>query len=386
MSETTPTAEDRPQTMTTGAVDRPWHMRAWAGINARGWFRVLVRNRFAVSPRRIPMAFILSGLSLFNSSLSLLQYLVHGRRIARTDLVDDPVFVLGHWRSGTTLLHELLVHDPQHTFPNTYCCFGPNHFLLTERVLKRMLTFFLPSQRPMDNMAIGWDLPQEDEWALCNMGVPSPYLTIMFPNRPPQDSDYLDLRDLSAADRRRWQSKLAWFLKCLTVRDARRIVLKTPLHTCRVRSLIEAFPNARFVHIARNPFDIFPSTLHTWRKMYRYHGVQVPRFEGLEQYVIETFCHMYRVFDEDIPLIKSGHFCELRYEDLVRDPVGQMQRVYEQLDMGGIEQARPGWEEYAAKTAGYQTNRYALPGEQRAQIATRWAGYFQKYGYDANEA
>ncbi len=384
MDEAQRTGDEPNRTVTTGAADRFWHLRAWAGINARGWFRVLVRNRCAVSPSRIPMAMILSGLGPFNSAMSLVQQAVYGRRIARTELVDDPLFVLGHWRSGTTLLHELLVHDPQHTCPNTYCCFGPNHFLLTEAVMKRLLTFLLPRQRPMDNMAVGWDLPQEDEWALCNMGVPSPYLTIMFPNRPAQDPEYLDLRDLTPAQRQHWQRCLTWFLKSLTVRHPQRIVLKNPLHTFRVRALLEAFPHARFVHIARNPFDIFPSTIHTWQKMYRYHGVQVPRFEGLEQYVLDTFCHMYRVFDEDVSLIPPGRFCEIRYEDLVREPVEQMRRVYEQLNLGGIEAARPGWEAYAARTAGYQRNRYVLPEAQRAQIAARWSGYLEKYRYNTD--
>jgi omega-hydroxy-beta-dihydromenaquinone-9 sulfotransferase len=373
------------RTIATGAADRFWHMRAWAGMNVSGWFRVVVRNRFDVSPQRIAMAVIQSGASVFNSMLGLLQQTVYGRRIAHTELADDPLFVIGHWRSGTTLLHELLVHDPQHTCPNTYCCFGPNHFLLSESLMKRLLTIFLPRQRPMDSMAVGWDLPQEDEWALCNMGVPSPYLTIMFPNRPVQYPEYFDLRDLPPAQRQHWQQRLTWFLKCLTVREAKRIVLKNPLHTFRVRALLEAFPGARFVHIARNPFEIFPSTMHTWQKMYRYHGVQVPRFENLEPYVLDTFCHMFRVFEEDVALIPPGRFCEIRYEDLVSNPVQQMQGVYEQLGLDGIAQARPGWEAYAARTAGYQRNRYALSDEQRQQIAGRWAGYFQRYGYQVDE-
>jgi omega-hydroxy-beta-dihydromenaquinone-9 sulfotransferase len=373
------------QTVTSGAADRFWHMRAWAGMNASGWLRALIRNRLDVSPQRVVMAAIQTGASVFNSSLGLLQQTVHGRRIARTELADDPLFVIGHWRSGTTLLHELLVHDPQHTCPNTYCCFGPNHFLLSESLMKRLLILLLPRQRPMDSMAVGWDLPQEDEWALCNMGVPSPYLTILFPNRPVQYPEYFDLRSLPPARRQHWQRRLTWFLKCLTVREAKRIVLKNPLHTFRVRALLEAFPGARFVHIARNPFDIFPSTMHTWQKMYRYHGVQVPRFENLEQYVLDTFCHMFRVFEEDVALIPPGRFCEIRYEDLVNNPVQQMQRVYEQLGLEGLAQARPGWEAYAARTAGYQRNRYALSDEQRQMLTRRWAGYFQRYGYQVDE-
>ena len=356
-------------------------MRAWSGINVSGWFRVLWRNRFAVSPSRIPMALILTGLSGLHTSLGVLQSLLYGRRIRQTRLVDDPIFVLGHWRSGTTLLHELLVRDPQHTFPDTYACFAPNDFLLTERFLKPLVTQLLPGRRPMDDMAVAWDRPQEDEWALCNLGLPSPYLTIMFSNRAPQDSAYLDLRGVSPAARRFWQQRLLWFLKCLTLRQPGRIVLKTPLHTFRVPVLLEQFPRARFVHIARDPFAIFPSMLHTWERMYRYHGLQVPRLQGLESYVLKTFSHMYRVFEEDVLQIPADRFCEVRYEDLTREPMAEMQRIYDRLQLVASEAARAGWRDYAEQAAGYRPNRYQVTPEQRQKIVAHWSGYLEKYGY-----
>ena len=370
---------------------RPWRglrigrgtCAAWTGIHFAGYLRVLAAQPL----RRLPLAdtrwrrFSL-GISSINSCLGILQSWVYGRRIAETQLIEDPVFVLGHWRTGTTLLHELLVCDPRHTFPDTYACFGPNHFLLTDRFLKRLMGFLLPPQRPMDNMAIRLDYPQEDEWALCNMGLPSPYHLIMFPNRPLKGPSYLDLRDVPPADRQRWKSQLLWFLKCLTVRCPQRIVLKTPAHTCRIRTLLELFPRARFVHIVRDPFEVFPSTVHTWKRMYRYQGLQVPRYKGLEEHVLATFCRMYEVFEEDVRSVDPSRLWEMRYEDLVADPLGQMETVYRQLDLGDFEPVRPRIAEYVARTEGYRTNRYEITDDMRRQIAQRWGPFLVKYGYD----
>lgn len=350
-------------------------------MNFLGWMRLLIRNRFSVSPSRIPMALIITGISVFNSGLSVLQRVIYGRRIARTELVDDPVFVLGHWRSGTTLVHELLAMDPRHAAPSTFACFCPNHFLLTGRILPRCLRLLLPSQRPMDNMALSWESPQEDEWAMCNGGLPSPYLSLAFPNRPPQWSEYLDLRDVPAAALERWKRGLRRFLQCVTLQNPKRLVLKSPQHTCRLRVLVEMFPRARFVHIVRNPFVIFPSTIKTWKRFHKYHGLQVPRYEGLEEYVFTTFQRMYEAFEEDRDLVEPGRLCDVRYEDLVQDPVGQMRRIYEQLGLEGFEQARPGIEQYLARTADYQPNRYELPPELRAEISRRWKPYFERYAY-----
>ncbi len=368
-----------------GYTDKPWFLRFWDGMNATGWFPMLLRNRLHISPRRWAMALLMTVLSLMNFGLWLLQLLVWGRRIARTQLQGDPVFVIGHWRSGTTLLHELLVLDERHTYSNTFDCFCPNHFLLTAPVFRPVLSGLLPKQRPMDNMAAGWDCPQEDEFALCNMGLPSPYQTIAFPNHPPQNQQFFELADVSPRQRARWQSGLMWFLKCLTVRTPRRIVLKSPPHTFRIKVLLEMFPKACFIHIIRNPYVIFPSTINLWKRLYRNDGLQMPTYEGLEEHVFATFSRMYEVFERDRSLIPAGQFCEVRYEDLVAQPIQQMQRVYDELNLGGFETVRPQMEAYFAQKADYKTNRYQLPPELAAEISRRWASFFQRYGYSQDQ-
>lgn len=328
------------------------------------------------------MAGLLSFISVcWNFPLWLLQEVFYGRKIRRTKLVEDPVFVLGHWRSGTTLLHELLVSDPRHTYPDTYASFCPNHFLFSRSWIAWWLGIFLPPKRPMDNMLVHWDAPQEDEWALCNMGIPSPYLTLVFPNHGPQFQEYLDLRNLDPKALAEWKQAFSWFLQALTLQSPKRIVLKTPLHTARVGVLLEMFPKARFVHIVRDPYALFPSTMKTWQRLYRYHGLQVPHYEGLEEHVFKTLIRMYEAFEEDRKQIPADRLCEVRYEDLVRDPVGQMERIYTSLDLGDFATARPAVEAYADRTRDYQVNRHELSPELRAQIAQRWRTYFHRYGY-----
>ena len=101
--------------------------------------RLLVRNRFAVAPSRVPMAIIVTLVSLMNSLFWLVQSALYGRKIAATEVQEDPIFVIGHWRSGTTLLHELLILDPRHTYPDTFACFAPSHFLVSGWLFRPLL-------------------------------------------------------------------------------------------------------------------------------------------------------------------------------------------------------------------------------------------------------
>jgi hypothetical protein len=367
----------------TGYQDKPWIPRFWDGMVVSAWFPLLWRNRFSMHPSRMPMAGLMSVLAVMNSLLGLLQIAFRGRKIARTEIQGDPIFIIGHWRSGTTLLHELLVLDARHTFPTTYQCFTPNHFLVSDRVFPPLLKNLLPERRPTDNMAAGWDRPQEDEFALCNMGVRSPYLMIAFPNFAPQDQEYLALENVPAKELRRWKERFLWFLRCITVRSPKRIVLKSPPHTARIKVLLEMFPQARFVHIVRHPFAVFPSTVKLWRRLSRDQGLQVPDADTqrLEEHVYQTLLRMYDAFDRQRDLIPAGHYCEVRYEDLVQDPVAQMRRVYEELKLGEFERALPALQQYVAGQAGYKTNRFDLPPETRAEIARRWRSFFERYGY-----
>ncbi len=367
-------------TQKTGSKFRAWTPRFWHGMNAAGWFRLLARNRFSISPSRWGMAAVISLFAPCNVFFSLLQQARFGRTIRHTTLADDPVFVIGHWRSGTTYLHELLVRDPQFTYPNTYDVFSPNHFLASGPVIKPWARYLLPATRPMDNVATGWERPQEDEFALCNLGLRSPYLTIAFPNRP-QDAEYLDMGGVSEAARAQWKKRFLWFLKCLTVRSPKQIVLKSPPHTARLRVLLDLFPRARFIHMVRDPYVLFPSTINLWSALYRDHGLQVARFEGLQEQVFDSFCRMYEAFERDRPCVPAGQMADVRYEDLVADPLAEMERLYRDLALGDFTAARPALEPFVAQQRAYKTNRYEIGPELRREISQRWGGYFERYGY-----
>lgn len=360
---------------------REWAPRMWLGCTFIAWLRLLVRNRFAVHWTLWYIAVIDTIISLMNSCLGCLQTLIYGRRITRTPIAHAPLFIIGHWRTGTTFLHELLILDERHNFPTTYQCFAPEHFLLTESFFPKWLPFLMPDRRPMDNMAAGWDRPQEDEFALCMMGQPSPYLTFAFPNHPPQYLEYLDLENLPPKAIVSWKRTFLQLIQRLTFKNPKRLILKSPPHTCRIKTLLEMFPDARFVHIVRDPYVVFPSTVNLWKSLYKAHGLQRPRFAGLEEHVYGTFLHFYERLEQGRKRLDPGRFYELRYEDLIHDPIGQMRELYEHLNLGGFEELLPRLERYLASVKNYATNRYELSPALESEINQRWGEVIRRYGY-----
>jgi len=239
----------------------------------------------------------------------------------------------------------------------------------------------LPSRRIVDNMPVGWDRPQEDEFALVLLGQPSPYRTIAFPNNLPIDRDALDLDGLPPPARQGWKRTFLRFLQAVTLRDPRRLILKSPPHTCRIPTLLEVFPDARFIHIVRDPFAIYSSTVNLWTKLYRAQAMHRPTFAGLEETVFETFLHFHRRLDATRHLVPDGRFCEIRYEDLTKDPAGELRRLYARLELGDFESYRPHLDRYLAETARYKKNRWELTDAERDEISRRWGEVIREQGY-----
>lgn len=359
-----------------------WSPRFWHGMRFGDYLKLIGGNRLKIHPFRWAMAAALVGVTLFNSVMYRVQQLLYGRKIAEAEIPQAPIFIIGHWRSGTTHLHELLVRDDRFAFPTTYECFAPYHFLVTEWIVPRLTWFLLPRKRPMDNMTAGFDRPQEDEFAICAMGAPTPYVRMAFPNHGPRYLELLNMENVDPADLDRFKKALGYFVRALTVKKQKRLVMKSPPHTGRIALLAEMFPGARFVHLVRNPYALFPSMYRTWQALDLAQGFQIPHFAGLDRFILDCFQRMYRGFERQRQQIDPSHICDVRYEDLVDDPLGQVQRVYEQLELGNFEQVRPKLEQYVRRQRHYKPNRHALDPQIKQEIDERWAEYFERYGYD----
>jgi omega-hydroxy-beta-dihydromenaquinone-9 sulfotransferase len=362
-----------------------WAAPLWLGCNVTAWARLLIRNRFAVHWSRWHYAAIYTVLSVVNSLLGLCQRMLFGKRVANTAIAHAPIFIVGHWRTGTTMLHEMLVLDERHTAPTTYECIAPHHFLLTQR-FARFAQFLTSKHRAMDNMDLSLAHPQEDEFAWCMLGLPSPYLTIAFPNRPTQDERYLDMDRLSARELETWKRTFFRFVQQLYFRRRKAVVLKSPTHSFRIKVLLTVFPQAKFIHIVRDPYVVYPSTVNLFKAFSRVHGLQRPTFEGLDENVLSTYTELYRKLDEGREMVDPSRFYELRYEDLIGDPEGQLRQMYEHLNLGGFEQYLPRLRRYLADKSAYRTNSYDMTTEQRAVVTERWGEFIERYGYGTTTA
>jgi len=178
-------------------------------------------------------------------------------------LKTDPVFILGLWRSGTTYLHDLLSACPGMLSPATWQCMGPAVFRLHSPPAGGKSV-----QRPMDSFTIGALSPQEDEFALLSLGVPSVYRGFFDPRRLLELTHWLNPDAWGSEQPEGWMDTWRQFLTGVTDGKLGRLVLKSPSHTFRIRALTEAFPQAAYIWIVRDPAETFFSNRKMWLAMF----------------------------------------------------------------------------------------------------------------------
>jgi hypothetical protein len=150
--------------------------------------------------------------------------------------------------------------------------------------------------------------------------------------------------------------------------------------------LAEMFPGARFLHIVRDPFVVFPSTKRLWESLHHVQAMQIDSGAEAEEYVFRCFDTMYAAFERDRPRLAEGQLHEIHYEDLVADPVTKMEEAYDRLELGDFERVRPAFEEQAASMQEYQRNSYRHDPRIVATISDRWKPFLDRYGYTAPRA
>jgi hypothetical protein len=356
-----------------------------AGITAGAWWRLLRANRFGVDPAYWHRAAFITLTSFVNSYYRRREKHRFATEIEHVQITKPPVFILGHWRSGTTLLHNLLAQDTaQFAFANTYQVVNPHTFLSTEERNTRRFAALLPSKRPMDNMELGFHTPQEDEFAPLLATLYSLYLGISFPRREAYYSKYLSFERVPQAEIDEWKAAFLWFCKKLTWKYGRALVLKSPPHTARVRLLLEVFPEARFVHICRNPFDVFQSQRHYFDTAMWYTYLQRPDVDAIDDGILTRYTALYDAYFKDRTRIPRGRLHEVRFEDLERDPVEEMRALYNFLGLAGFDEFEPKLRAYVESLAGYRKNEFPpLDESMRRRVAHAWERSFREWEYDA---
>lgn len=331
--------------------------------------------------------YLTKGICRILSLLAPLEKRKYKKLLADKPLEMDPVFILGHWRSGTTFVHNVLSCDKHFGYNTTYQTVFPNLVLWGQGFFKKQMAWLMPDKRPTDNMELKVDLPQEEEFALSNM-IPYTYYNFWFLPKYTQEYSkrFLLFEDLTQEENQVFKDA---FLKLIKISlwntKGTQFLSKNPPHTGRIPQLLEMFPNAKFIYLARNPYTVFESTRSFFTNTIQPLKLQDISEQEIEDNILKVYTDLFNKYEKDKELIPAGNLIEVKFEDFEADAMGMTERIYQELNIPGLEEARPAIEKYLSKKKGYKKNQYKYDDRTVELVNKNWAFALDRWGYDLNK-
>ncbi len=357
------------------------------GCRLDNWIRLLALCRFRILPEKRLQALAITLTSLLLSPVALLEAAITAIPAARKKkTMEDPIFIIGHWRSGTSFLQNILTRDEQFSWSDPVSTDTFPYSILLRPFLNKIHKAVLDDARPMDNLKYRIDLPIEDTYAVAEISPISIIHMCALPIRYEYFVKGAFISDLSEKEHREWRRKYDYVLRKFTVtQGGRRLLLKSPDNTCRLPDLMEMYPNAQYINIHREPYVTVKSTVHMFLKqMERLQLTPTPPTD-LEELVEDTIIGIFKRMYTDLFRLQKefrpGQYVEIRYEDFEKDPESHIRRIYETLGLGGYEEALPKFREYIDSQKGYVKNKFDISPRLREKVDRELGFYFDHYGY-----
>lgn len=326
------------------------------------------------------------GAALGRAPISALEKRLIEKSLPKPEEMEAPIFILGHWRSGTTHLYNVMVQSDAFGFVPPVATGLPWDMFGIARAFRPLLERALPSSRYIDNIPVTPDAPQEDEIALASMTPISFYHAIYFPKVfHEQLQRGLFFAGCSAEEvEHRW-STFTYFMRKLAKHQGKQLLIKNPVYTGCPAELKRIFPQAKFIHIHRNPFEVFLSMRNFYQKLLPVFALQGFDHVDIEAVVLDTYSEMMARFEAQTIDFDAPDFVEIGYDSLNENPLGALNTIYDTLQLDGFDIAKPKFEAYLSSVKSYKKNVFKGSPETADRIADHCAHFIEKWQYQQPE-
>ena len=300
---------------------------------------------------------------------------------------EPPVFIIGFWRSGTTLLHNLLCTDPKAGYTSTFQVVFPHSTISQAWWLKKLTNLLLPADRPFDNVSMDMDFPQEEEYGLAAMQPFSFYNMLTFP----KDFDQI-LRDefytarLEPGHLSKWKRNYYKLVaKAMLNKGGIRYMSKNPCNLGRIELLLSMFPDAKFIFIYRNPYKVAESLYRFILALFPGTQLQDVPSDFTREKVVRMYSEIMNHYFSIKHSIPDGHLIEIKMENFVKDKTGFLKKIYQDFNLSGLEEAMPFFEKYLSENASYKRDTYETPAETYRLMNEYASEIISRLGYEIEE-
>lgn len=311
----------------------------------------------------------------------ILEILVYHKKIRNLKLIQDPIFIIGHWRSGTSHLQNLLCKDQNHTSTTIFNFIFSDAYYLTELWLKKPLNIIcklFKVKYAFQRLPMNFDIQGELDPALCaNCSDHSYTWGHLFPKNYEYWLDkYIVIQNKQCA--LDWINDYDFLIRKLSFRNKnKRIIVKSPGDTGRFELLLKKYPNAKFIYIHRNPIDVFHSTKNLWSIIQKQNSFQKISEATIEEYIIQTYKKVLLKYIETRTIIPQSQLAEITFNEIQNNPIKVIREIYEKFNLGSLPQKE--LDSFVQSNKCYKVNQYSKASKIEERLLKEWDFSFSEW-------
>ena len=297
---------------------------------------------------------------------------------------EPPVFIVGHPRSGTTHLHNLMAASGRFATVPPVLAGMPWEGRGLGRLMRPFIDMYLPETRLIDQVRLAPDAPTEDEVALANMCALSHFHALYFPRDFAETyARGLLFQGATPAEIAARERALRRYVRTMARRRRGPLLLKNPAYTAQVGWLLRLFPGARVIHIHREPREVFASSRRSVRTVLRELALQAWDEAEVDEAILAAYPPMIEALLRDAREVPRGRFAQISFEALLADPTGEVAALWSALDLPDARGSLRAVERYLASLEGYRQGDNALEPAAARAIERRWCPVHARLGAPA---
>lgn len=310
----------------------------------------------------------------------LTELLIFEKKIQGHRLQQDPIFILGHYRSGTTFLYRILMQNKRFGYMTMFQSVAPEFMLILEKPLTPVLDLLarvFGMRNYFHRIPLFWDFPGEDDVGMTAMVTPlGAQWSMMFPEK-----FKTHFRKTVLQTDRAWLAKYDYLIKKISLAaKGKQLFLKSPPNTARIKMLLEAYPHAKFIYIHRNPLEVYGSSNQFWDTILKHYALGSTRRFDKHEIILWQYEEMLLAYLEQKDLIPEGNLTEIAYSDLIKDPMATTLGIYKDLDLAGFEDSLQASREFVVSQQSYKKLHHKKDSVSK-EITSRWSRFFEQWEY-----
>jgi hypothetical protein len=309
------------------------------------------------------------------------------KKVHRHTITKDPVFVLGFYRSGTSFLHEFFTQDDRLGYHTVYQMIFPEIMLCSEKIFSPVLEFIsrlFNLKDPVHRIPLSFRYPGEEDGTMTTALNPKgAQWGFFFPEKMNEYfRKYVLFENLPADEMETWKRDFVFLVKKISLASGgKQLVLKSPPNTARIKVLLSLFPNAKFIFIHRNPYEVYMSNKQFWKVTRRIYALGDTRSVDVNAIILDTYAGTMDHYLLEKGLIPEGQLVEMPYEQLIQHPLESMRTIYEAIRLNDFNYCENAMKSFVERQKKFVRLHHELPESERKIVIEKLEPYVRYWNY-----